>query len=838
MIKILKASAGTGKTYRLSLEYVNALLAGRDFREIVVMTFTRKATAEIRERIIEHIEDILNKKEQSKVFSSLKEVEPDLCLDTNALQRIYTAMMQDKESIHIYTIDSFINRIFKQAIAPYLDIYNYQIIEDEENEEIIDAVFKKLLDRPADFMLMEKFLTEQTERDIKNYIALIKKMLNNRWKFILIKHRPRKEKNSRELISSLDCCLQSLQEIAAVKGDGFSKDYLVNDYKRMISEYTGCGERELKKDLIIKNRNLFFKKTFWNGRKTRGKAVAPLIEELETKYKFFLSRLADYIYNRLMVPYEQEIFNFSDRVFTIYDRVKFREKAFTHTDISNYSYQYLFRKELNLLAGTDISNYFYELLGTRINSLLIDEFQDTSILQWKILKPVIDGCKNVIIVGDEKQSIYGWRGGEKKLFARLESILEGKSESLLTCYRSEREITGFVNRFFSALEIDWNYEDVNHLEEKDEGYIEILLGGNRARINTETKKYKGYDLQKQQQIKKLNHKVCSNLKQEIADRIRELPVYNNVGVLARSNSDLSDIAVELDKVGIPYILESRDSLIEHEAVKPLYFMLNYINYRDFFQLVKFLRSDLIGISNRSLKWVLYNREQVEEFMADRDIELPYSNLKEIFSWIKKMQKTDYRDLPYCIVEESAIVDRYRENAGALKNIYKFFKLMKNFNSLAAFMVYLEENINNEELKQPDISDENAVSLMTIHKAKGLSFETEFFYWKPGGGSGGASRAMKLFIDFDQNFEEVNDYLLTNSRYEKIFEYLDIDFSEKQREKELMEEINNVYVALTRAEKNLFLYIEVPRKLDPDKDRCWQGDNSYHFYEEALLNGAK
>src|SRR5690554_2171738 len=168
MRKVLKASAGTGKTYRLSLEYLAAILSGDNFEEIVVMTFTRKATAEIRERIFQHIEDILKNGEASGILVSLKEIYPEISLDPVKLQQVYEEMLINKDRIRIFTIDSFINRIFKKAIAPYLGVYSYQIIDESKNTEIIEEVFKKFLDNPADFVLMEKFLKDNTERYIKH----------------------------------------------------------------------------------------------------------------------------------------------------------------------------------------------------------------------------------------------------------------------------------------------------------------------------------------------------------------------------------------------------------------------------------------------------------------------------------------------------------------------------------------------------------------------------------------------------------------------------------------------------------------------------------------------
>ena len=134
MRKILKASAGTGKTYRLSLEYVNALLSGESFAEIVVMTFTRKATAEIRERIFAHLEDLVRRGEESPVWQNLQAIRADAggraSLPRPFLERIYRAMLENKDRLHIHTIDSFLNHLFKQAIAPYLGIYSYTIIEE------------------------------------------------------------------------------------------------------------------------------------------------------------------------------------------------------------------------------------------------------------------------------------------------------------------------------------------------------------------------------------------------------------------------------------------------------------------------------------------------------------------------------------------------------------------------------------------------------------------------------------------------------------------------------------------------------------------------------------
>ena len=244
-------------------------------------------------------------------------------------------------------------------------------------------------------------------------------------------------------------------------------------------------------------------------------------------YNIFKKNLAAYIFNKEIIPYEKDIFEFYKRIFEIYDEIKFKEKKFTHTDISNYSYKYFKNKDLSLIMSKNnstkdmVSNYFYELIGNKVENLFIDEFQDTSVLQWKILLPLIQNTNNLITVGDEKQSIYGWRGGEKELFSNLEDIIGGKTESLNICYRSQKEVLNFVNKFFLNIEKDWEYNKVDYLPEKNAGYVELLLGGDKCKKNTNTKTFERMSEEKQKKYIEMNKSIESNLKEKIAGKIKK-----------------------------------------------------------------------------------------------------------------------------------------------------------------------------------------------------------------------------------------------------------------------------------------------------------------------------
>ncbi|RQD69414.1 MAG: DNA helicase UvrD [Halanaerobium sp. MSAO_Bac5] len=837
MNKILKASAGTGKTYRLSLEYLNAVFQGEDFRNIVVMTFTRKATAEIRERIIEHLKELKKKRVDSELYQELNKLSPlagEKIIEQ--VDAIYEEILSGKEKINVFTIDSFVNKIFKRSIAPYLGIKAYEL--SDTDEESAEKVFKKILEDEAVFAQMENFLAENRSRKIKDYTDLIADIINQRWKFELIDYQSRKAKENTDFISKLDNSLQIIQDIASKKAKEFNSNYFRKDYKRILEKYLALKSEAEKKELIYNNYKQFLSTHFWNGGKLRGKSVEELKFALEEEYALMQEALANEAFNQEIIAYEDEIFRFTKKIFEFYDQIKFKEKTFTYSDISNYTYQYLREEELNLLEGRKTSQYFNDLLGIEIEYLLIDEFQDTSVLQWKLLKPIINNTDHKIIVGDEKQSIYGWRGGEKELFANLENIIAAEVDNLNICYRSDGKILDFVNAFFSDLHPDWEYEAVDVLPARTElGYLKLLVGGKSSLSNFNKDIEKAKSAEEKSRLEYIQNTVVEDLKAEIASQIAEdRGDLANVAVIARKGDDLEEIAEELDKRNIKYIRGSSNSIIEHEAVKPIYNLFKYLYTADYLSLLKFLRSDLLQLNHQSLKYLLKNKVKIEAALDSEKV-IEAQAIRELLSLIKKLKKMSYAELVHHLFNEMGLFSIYEDQASALKNIYFFYELLNQFKSLSSLMQYIEEKKESEELQQLGIEAEDAVQLSTIHKAKGLSFESVFYYFSPKLSKGNNYNSIKIYLDFDQNYAEVNDYLLTNTKYNFILESLAYNFIEDEKQKELMEEINNDYVALTRAAKNLFVYVENPRKFRLDEDLFWSGSN-YQFYEKALLRAAQ
>jgi ATP-dependent exoDNAse (exonuclease V) beta subunit len=168
---ILKASAGTGKTYRLSIEFIAELLKGTAYDEILVLTFTKKATGEIRERVLEFIEKIIYKNETELI----KSVEEKLgkSFDIEFLKNIYVQMIKNKEALKIYTIDSFIHQIFKKVIGPKLNIYNFDIVDDQKNSEYLQRVLDEILRDKKHFAQLKEFFLDNKEKKVSFYQKFI-----------------------------------------------------------------------------------------------------------------------------------------------------------------------------------------------------------------------------------------------------------------------------------------------------------------------------------------------------------------------------------------------------------------------------------------------------------------------------------------------------------------------------------------------------------------------------------------------------------------------------------------------------------------------------------------
>ena len=825
---VLKASAGTGKTYRLSLEYIVALCKKEDiepidYKNILVMTFTRKATAEIKEGILNKFFEfmeiyeitknsklsvveaiskskLIDDKKKNNYFNlieSIKNIEPNLVIDNiflENLSKVNKEIIKNKEKLKIYTIDAFFNIIFKNIVTNLMKIKSYTMLDEEDNFSYYKKVLENIFNNEKLFNDFKNFFTENSEKNIDNYISIIQRLISSRWKYILsLNDNPILAK--KEKFNITKSSIEILREIFSYIENDCKKDLddvLKNDYKKYIGK-----TQETQKEFLFKDFKLLFKSgttgLIYNGNKLKKASDAEHKEYINARHEELREILSKEIFNEVLIPYEEKIFELSSEIYNLYDSFKIRDKKFTFNDIAIYTYMAIFNKNNALRDENGLTDIFFETLDMNIEAIFIDEFQDTSILQWKILYEFTKKAKTVICVGDEKQSIYGWRDGEKRLFENLETILEAKDDSLGKSYRSDRNIVSYCNQFFKAIEKieDWKFP-ISEVNSRNDGYVKaICIKDLQDKIEDEDQK------------KELN--INTILLQEL----KKFYPYDNVAIIARTNAELSEIANLLEGEKIPYILNNEKNISEYSGIFECFELLKYLVYENELALFNFISSPLSNFGTDEIEILLKNKKELFSyinFSQDNDFINSLEN-KKIIRFLEKIVflKKNYKnftvqDLIFEIIKKFQFIDYFNKD-NEVKNIYDFYLLTNYYSSILELLNDYKEN----KLSLSDTnSEKKGVELVTIHKSKGLEFKTTFVIKNS---KKSKTDDIDFLFEMNDKYDETVFSLFCKKGYKSILETCFEERIENYDKKIKEEEINNFYVALTRPKNNLIVIYE-------------------------------
>ena len=824
---VLKASAGTGKTYRLSLEYIIALckkgdIEPIDYKNILVMTFTRKATAEIKEGILNKLSEFMeiyeisknskfsvieaisnsklidNKKKNNylNLIESIKNIELNLVIDNNFLEnlsKVYKEIIKNKEKLKIYTIDAFFNIIFKNIVTNLMKIKSYTMLDEEDNFSYYKKVLENIFNNEKLFNDFKNFFTENSEKNIDNYISIIQRLISSRWKYILSLN-DNSSLAKKEKFNITKSSIEILREIFSYIENECKKDLddvLKNDYKK----YIGKTEKT-QKEFLFKDFKLLFKDGtagfIYNGNKLKKASDAEHKEYINSRQDELKEILSKEIFNEVLIPYEEKIFELSSEIYNLYDSFKIRDKKFTFSDIAIYTYMAIFNKNNALRDENGLTDIFFETLDMNIEAIFIDEFQDTSILQWKILYEFTKKAKTVICVGDEKQSIYGWRDGEKRLFENLETILEAKDDSLGKSYRSDRNIVSYCNQFFKAIEKieDWKFP-ISEVNSKNDGYVKaICIKDLQDKIEDEEQK------------KELN--INTILLQEL----KKFYPYDNVAIIARTNAELSEIANLLEDEKIPYILNNEKNISEYSGIFECFELLKYLVYENELALFNFISSPLSNFGTDEIEILLKNKKELFSYINfSQDNDFINSLDKKIIRFLEKIVflKKNYKnftvqDLIFEIIKKFQFIDYFNKD-NEVKNIYDFYLLTNYYSSILELLNDYKEN---KLILSDTNSEKKGVELVTIHKSKGLEFKTTFVIKND---RKSKTDDIDFLFEMNDHYDETVFSLFCKKGYKSILETCFKERIENYDKKIKEEEINNFYVALTRPKNNLIVIYE-------------------------------
>ncbi len=462
----LKASAGSGKTFALSVRFLALLFKGANPSEILTLTFTKKATAEMKERILDYLkilqkENLEDEKEKEKSQNILKELEEKYRLNPsfvqNRAQEIYQRFLNAE--IRISTIDAFFQSILRKFCWFVGLSANFEVNEDTKahqqqlNESFLSALNNEQLEELSVFIAQCLSYDSYTSDSILERLRFLK---NKLYLFDPNKKEPAfDEEGFLEKLRSLN---QQIQNIETASNEA-KKAIKCDDFRGFLNSSLTW----LKK----KGEYRYFKKF-----KDEIPTLESECEEIENDLK------------RYYEARESALFKKFPKFIQLYDKATSKIQALDFDAIKD--------KVHALLNGYEEmpAEFFYFRLDSKIAHILIDEFQDTSLNDYKILAPFIDEIKagigqakwhrSVFFVGDVKQSIYGFRGSFSSLFESVSK--DFYHDNLQFNHRSSPLIINYVNTIFKkayqnspTAYLEQKYPKASSNNHARDGYVKVSL---------------------------------------------------------------------------------------------------------------------------------------------------------------------------------------------------------------------------------------------------------------------------------------------------------------------------------------------------------------------------
>lgn len=798
---IVSAAAGSGKT-RVLVDRVISLMVEEKIpiKNMIIVTFTNKASVEMKDRIREKLNDLLKEEKSDKIFikNQIKSINDafiktlhSFCADmlrenfylSDNLSPSFKIAADSKQALlRKDAIDELFEKEYEKNHGEFINfLHNFgsNRSDDDAKKIILD-----LYDFSKSQIDPHKWLEEKTSSnfDFEKFKSYIKKRIENILSSaknleIFIKERSMRDKYV-EMIESDVNFFENIKDSIDEKPWDDIIEIFGKSLSRMVT---------ISKKLDDPNENSYVK-TKKNAYKDEFNLIKDLIRNTDSITRGFFDPLEDKILKEL----KYLVFSFEE----IYTKKKREEN---YLDFSDMEHEFI-----NLLENEELTNK----LKKQFKYIFFDEYQDSNDIQNYIVEK-LKNENNLFFVGDVKQSIYGFRNARAELFLEKLDSYEKDGNSLRINlsknFRTDKDLIDFNNYIFERLmrreNSDIAYKDDNHRLnyhfEFDEKYPKVSIKALSKNLNEEA-----------YLVKEINNLVNSGLE------------YKDIAILLRASSKAYLYENELKKAGIPF--SSDISKVSFETVEVEFFIniLKYIaNPNDDISLLSVLRSeifnfsedDLAEISLSSNKSYFYQKFKAYEEENKDDLSQKISDFNTIFTDFSYILNfSNMYDFANFIFENSGLYDflKARDRADErIKNIEAFIDLMDDYdknneNSLFGFLTYIDnlKNQKKDNLKASrNLSDEeNLVRIMTIHKSKGLEFKAV------------------ILPDFSKRFntrDNSKDMVLDKdlgiginiADWENKIKISSIKrdlILEKSNLNDKKEEMRVLYVALTRAERKI------------------------------------
>ena len=833
---IYNASAGSGKTFTLVKEYLKILFSSNlkePHKHILAITFTNKAVNEMKERIINKLIEFSNSNILQKDNAMFSLICDELNFSPEKVHsksiKLLDTILHNYAAFDVSTIDKFTQRLIRTFAYDLKLPMNFEV--ELDTEELLNKAVENLIAKAGEnkelTSLLIEFALEKadddkswdiaydlkkiaslliTEKDIPYIEQLSKNTLED---FKSFKNQVSKDITEKEnyLIETSNSTLEFIAS-CGLEFDDFNRGFLPK-YFQKLAQKNFNEKYDAKWQEDIESKTLYPKRVLNN--------IAQTIESIQPQ-------LADTFYKTKAAVYE---LRFLKNLYKNITPLSVISLINVELNTLKEEQNLLMISEFNTIISNEIKNqpapFIYERIGEKFKHYFIDEFQDTSILQWQNLIPLLQNTLSgengsVMLVGDAKQAIYRWRGGEANQFIDLFNhkspfFVKGNVYNLPSNFRSFKEIISFNNSLFKHIaSLIFSKEDYQNL------YLE-------ASQNTSLN-FEGYvNLSFLEPSKEVHRdelfpeKVLNIIQESITNGFS----LSDICVITRKKKEGVLIAEFLNDNGVD-IISSETLLLEKSPevnliINTLSFILNQNNLEAKFNILNYI----------------YNREeQINEahIFYKAFIDLPIDHFfeelktKNIFFDYKNSLQLPIYELTESIVSGFNLVNKSNAYVQFFLD-FVFDYSQKYTSNISHFIEYYNSKRSSLSVVSPE--GKNAVQIMTVHKSKGLEFPIVIFPYA----DLNIYREIEPKEWFPLDNEKYSPFTHSLLNYSKDFEnYGDIGteiYTNHQSELEL-DNINLLYVALTRAVEQL--HIVSSKQLDK------KGHENLKNYSGLFINFLK
>jgi len=875
------ASAGSGKTYLLVSRIVRLLLLDTAPANILAITFTRKAAAEMQTRLMERLYALSSSSEQ-ELTTTLRELELP---ESEALKRhakqLYEKLLHDTQSIKVTTFHAFCQDLLRRFpleadVPPGFEL-------EDKTATLRKTAWHALMSEASNNYTAS---TAQSLHKLLNHVSPIQ-MHTLLDRFLM--YRSDWWAYTQNTDNPVDYAQQQLaiqlgyQDASDPAGVFFEKHNItVQRYAELLAKHSTATNiktlEKLAEGLNTNNQNhqqrlwhitsaLFTTKNEPRKQKTSKTLVSKLGEDGAEEFLVLHHQLTEIIENihkglaaKQLIEVNHAWLTAGQAYLNHYQQIKNEQRVLDFTDLEWKTYQ--------LLNHGNNALWIQYKLDERIEHLLIDEFQDTNPTQWHLILPLLNELaagqsernRSVFLVGDAKQSIYRFRRANAKLFSQasqwLEDNLQAHHFPLNKSWRSSPAIMSFVNTLFADFNgVDFEFD--THDTHRTDLYGKVtLLPLNKEQDSDQQLSDELRNPLRKPRPEKENKRFLEEGRQ-IATTIQDLleqqlpvqdnsvvrPVgYKDILILFKTRTHIQYYEQAFREAGIPYLGAERGTLLDSLEVNDMLNLLQWlITPYDNLALAGILKSPLFNASDDNLLQLAHTNQTdwfhalaniVEDSKQSSALTRAYSLLND---WLSLTGHIPVHDLLDKIYSQANVIERYKAAfpkhlSGRVKaNLTRFIELALELDSgrypsLTRFTSWINElmqQIDDAPDAPTETGSDDRITLMTIHAAKGL--ESPVVFLADCGNENKEKNSNTVIVEWPADKAQPSHFMLAH-KTDFIPDFIQTCFQQENTQA-LREDTNLLYVAVTRAKQYLYISASQPRRTST---LGWYGTITRHY----------